>query len=103
MSCNSFVPSGTSYGRRPKANENLKKKIQALQEQERVNQGLQGDLQNVHEQLQELEEIKEQCTALEKINEENAQAIANGEQEIFDQKTPKEETRARVKDPGAEI
>ncbi|KAF2398176.1 hypothetical protein EJ06DRAFT_532550, partial [Trichodelitschia bisporula] len=72
-----------------KANENLKKKIQALQEHEKANAGLRRDLQNAQEQLHELEAIKERCAALEKANEENAQTIANGEQEIFDQKTTK--------------
>jgi protein HOOK3 len=72
-----------------KVNENLKKKIQALQEHEKANTTLRKELQSVQEQLQEHETIKDRCTALEKANEENAQTIANGEQEIFDQKTAK--------------
>jgi protein HOOK3 len=72
-----------------KVNENLKKKIQALQEHEKANTGLRKELQSVQEQLQEHEAIKDRCAALEKANEENAQTIANGEQEIFDQKTAK--------------
>jgi protein HOOK3 len=70
-----------------KANENLKKKIQILQEQEKVNESLHHDVQMMHEQLQEVDSLKDRCVALEKANEENAQTIANGEQEIFDQKT----------------
>jgi protein HOOK3 len=74
---------------RSKANENLKKKIQSLQEQEKVNQSLRHELQLVSDQLQEYEALRDRCTALEKANDENAQTIANGEQEIFDQKTAK--------------
>jgi len=80
-----------------KANENLKKKIQTLQEQERANQALRTNLQNANEQLQELETLRERCAALEKANDENAQTIANGEQEIFDQKTSKRRLEHEVK------
>jgi protein HOOK3 len=73
-----------------KANENLKKKIQALQEHERANASLRRELQGVQEQLLDLDAIRDRCSALEKANEENAQTIANGEQEIFDQKTAKQ-------------
>jgi protein HOOK3 len=74
---------------RSKANENLKKKIQTLQEQEKMNQSLRHELQLVQDQLQEYEALRDRCSALEKANDENAQTIANGEQEIFDQKTAK--------------
>jgi len=74
---------------RAKANENLKKKIQILQEQEKATQTLRHDLQMAQEQLQEYDVLRDRCIALEKANEENAQTIANGEQEIFDQKTAK--------------
>src|SRR5215469_3380828 len=80
-----------------KANENLKKKIQALQEQERANQGLRTNLQSANEQLQELEALRDRCTALETANDENAQTIANSEQEIFDQKTSKKRLEHEVK------
>jgi protein HOOK3 len=72
-----------------KANENLRKKIQTLQEQEKANTVLRHDLQEAQEQLQELDAFRDRCLALEKATEENAQTIANGEQEIFDQKTAK--------------
>lgn len=80
-----------------KANENLKKKIQALQEQERSNQNLRTDLRSANDQLQELEALREKCAALEKASEENAQTIANGEQEIFDQKTSKKRLEHELK------
>jgi protein HOOK3 len=80
-----------------KVNENLKKKIQALQEHEKANTGLRKELQSVQEQLQEHEAVKDRCTALEKANEENAQTIANGEQEIFDQKTAKKRMEHELK------
>ncbi|TID20268.1 hypothetical protein E2P81_ATG07569 [Venturia nashicola] len=73
-----------------KANENLKKKIQALQEHERANASLRRELQGVQEQLSDVDAIRERCSALEKANDENAQTIANGEQEIFDQKSAKQ-------------
>lgn len=72
-----------------KANENLRKKIQILQEQEKATQVLRQDLQIAQEQLQDLDSLRDRCMALEKANDENAQTIANGEQEIFDQKTAK--------------
>jgi protein HOOK3 len=72
---------------RAKANENLRKKIQTLQEQEKSNQVLRHELQQAHEQLQDYDAMRDRCNTLEKAMEENAQTIANGEQEIFDQKT----------------
>ena len=80
-----------------KANENLKKKIQALQEHERSNANLRRDLQGAQEQMQETDMLKERCAALEKASEENAKTIANGEQEIFDQKTAKEHLKHELK------
>ena len=80
-----------------KVNENLKKKIQTLQEQDKSNTSLRHDLQTAQEQLQDLEDVRERCTALEKANEENAQTIANGEQEIFDQKTAKKRLEHELK------
>lgn len=80
-----------------KANENLRKKIQALQEQERSSANLRRDLQGAQEQLQETDDLKDRCAALEKANEENAKTIANGEQEIFDQKTAKEQLKYELK------
>jgi protein HOOK3 len=80
-----------------KANENLKKKIQALQETERQNIQMRKDLQNVQEQLAEVDRLRDRCSALEKANEENAKTIANGEQEIFDQKTAKEQLKYEIK------
>ncbi|GAB7353389.1 hypothetical protein MBLNU459_g3865t1 [Dothideomycetes sp. NU459] len=75
-----------------RANENLKKKIQALQDQEKANSTLKEDLKMANEQLQSMDRLKEQCTVLQKANAENMTTIANGEQEIFDQKT----TRKRM-------
>jgi protein HOOK3 len=80
-----------------KANENLKKTIQALQEQERANASMRRDLQGAQEQLAEVDRLRDRCAALEKANEENAKTIANGEQEIFDQKTAKEQLKYELK------
>ncbi|KAH0157303.1 hypothetical protein KCU82_g9971, partial [Aureobasidium melanogenum] len=73
-------------------NENLKKKIQALQDQEKTNSTLREDLRSANDRLQDLDRLKDQCTTLQKANAENLKLIANGEQEIFDQKT----TRKRI-------
>ncbi|THZ67495.1 hypothetical protein D6C86_00693 [Aureobasidium pullulans] len=73
-------------------NENLKKKIQALQDQEKTNSTLREDLRSANDRLQDLDRLKDQCAALQKANAENLKLIANGEQEIFDQKT----TRKRI-------
>lgn len=72
-----------------KANENLRKKIQTMQEKEKASQALQEDYASLKEQIDELETLREQASALRKANEENMVTIANGEQEIFDQKTSK--------------
>jgi protein HOOK3 len=72
--------------KKTKANENLKKKIQSLQEQESNTKSMRRELQAAQDQLQDYERVHDRCLALEKANEENAQTIANGEQEIFDQK-----------------
>lgn len=70
-----------------KAAENLRKKIQVLQEQEKSAASVRNDLEAMKDQLQEVEVLRERCTQLQKANEESAKAIANGEQTIFDQKT----------------
>jgi protein HOOK3 len=75
----------------------LKKKIQALQEQERTNANMRRDLAGAQEALAETDRLRERCAALEKANEENAKTIANGEQEIFDQKTAKEQLKYELK------
>lgn len=72
-----------------RASENLKKKIQTLQDQEKSNATLKEDLKLANEQLQDLDKLRDQCAALQKANAENLKLIANGEQEIFDQKTSK--------------
>lgn len=72
-----------------RANENLKKKIQTLQDQDRANATLKDDLRLANEQLQDLDRLRDQCAILQKANQENLKTIANGEQEIFDQKTNK--------------
>jgi protein HOOK3 len=80
-----------------KANENLRKKIQSLQETERSNAAMRRDLAGAQEALAETDRLRDRCAALEKANEENAKTIANGEQEIFDQKTAKEALKYELK------
>lgn len=74
-----------------KMNENLKKKIQGLQEQEKANSTLRADLADAVSQLEDLQRIRDRCAALEKANEENSVTIANGEQEIFESKRAKKQ------------
>lgn len=73
--------------RRDKANENLKKKIQTLTEDARDLEFLRNDLREAHEKLKELEKAREACSRLQKSNQEQLETIANGEREIFAQKT----------------
>lgn len=72
-----------------RANENLKKKIQTLQDQEKANATLREDIRLANEQIQELDRVRDHCAILQKANAESMKLIANGEQEIFDQKTNK--------------
>ncbi|KAF2145892.1 uncharacterized protein K452DRAFT_242294 [Aplosporella prunicola CBS 121167] len=85
------------FSQKAKANENLKKKIQSLQEQQKADQALREELSAAQEQLQELEHLREHVLALKKANEENMETIANGEQEIFDQKTAKKRLEHELK------
>lgn len=72
---------------RSKASENLKKKIQTLQESDRINTSLRNDLDAAQEGLRAGKSFKVRCVALQKANEELMKTISNGEQEIFDMKT----------------
>ena len=75
------------YLQKAKAVENLKKKIQTLQDVEKANVTLREDYQSAVEQLPEVDRLKERNAVLQKANEESMETIANTEQEIFDQKT----------------
>lgn len=70
-----------------KASENLKKKIQTLQEADKSNSSLRSDLEDTQEELRALKHFKNQCTALQKRQEELLKTISNQEQEMFDRKT----------------
>lgn len=65
-----------------KANENLKKKIQMLQEHEKANTVLREDLKNAHEQLDDLEKLKQAQAILEKEVIEKKGLIRNQEYQI---------------------
>ena len=80
------------YMQKAKAAENLRKKIQTLQESNKSNASLRQELEDTQEQLRGLQRWKDKCTALQRANDENMKTIANGEQEIFDMKT----TRRRI-------
>lgn len=75
-----------------KANENLKKKIQTLQDSDKSAETLRQEVSTAQQELQALRPLKQKVATLQKMNEENAKTIQNGEQEIFDQKT----TRRRL-------
>ncbi|PNS14459.1 Protein Hook 2 [Sphaceloma murrayae] len=70
-----------------RANENLRKKIQNLQDESKGSVTLREDLKNAQDQLAEMEKWKDRCEKLETSNRENMNIIANAEQEIFDMRT----------------
>ncbi|KAF4556734.1 Hypothetical protein D9617_1g086130 [Elsinoe fawcettii] len=70
-----------------RANENLRKKIQNLQDESKGAATMREDLKNAQEQLADLEKWKDRCERLETTNRENMNIIANTEQEIFDMRT----------------
>ncbi|KAG8625942.1 hypothetical protein KVT40_006343 [Elsinoe batatas] len=70
-----------------RANENLRKKIQNLQDESKGSATLREDLKNAQEQLAEMDKWKDRCERLETTNRENMNIIANTEQEIFDMRT----------------
>lgn len=80
-----------------KASENLKKKIQTLQESDKGNQTIRQELEGAQDEIQRLKIFKERCVALQKANEERLKLIANGEQEIFDQKTTRKRLDHEIK------
>jgi protein HOOK3 len=70
-----------------KANENLHKKIRAMNEAARASDATRQDLQLAREELDELRPFRERCNALEKVNKENLKTIENGEQSLFEEKS----------------
>lgn len=75
-----------------KANDNLRKKIQNLQEADKSNSTLREEIESLQEELRSTRGLREKFAALQKQNEERSKTIANGEQEIFDMRT----TRRRL-------
>lgn len=65
-----------------KANENLKKKIQTLQEQERLNVTLREELKSANERLEELDRLRQVQAGLEKEVIEKKGLIRNQEYQI---------------------
>lgn len=80
-----------------KASENLKKKIQTLQESDKAGVQLREDYEAASEELQQLKPFKERCQRLQRANEENMKTIANVEQEIFDQKATRKRLDHEIK------
>ncbi|KAB8339263.1 hypothetical protein FH972_022196 [Carpinus fangiana] len=80
-----------------KASENLKKKIQTLQESDKAGQNLREDLEAAQEEVVQLRPFKDRCIALQRAYEEQGKTIANGEQEIFDQKTTRKRLDHEIK------
>ncbi|KAF2156208.1 hypothetical protein K461DRAFT_291149 [Myriangium duriaei CBS 260.36] len=70
-----------------RTNENLRKKIQNLQDAERQGAQLREDLRVAQEQLSTLDTLRDRCDALQKANAENMNIIASSEQEIFDMRS----------------
>lgn len=65
-----------------KANENLKKKIQVLQEQDKVNASLREELRLASERLEDLDRLKQMQSSLEKEIIEKKGLIRNQEYQI---------------------
>lgn len=80
-----------------RAVDNLKKKIQLLQDQERQHATMREDLRAAQDQLQELDTLRERCERLQKVNTETRNIISNTEQEIFDQKTKRQRLEHELK------
>jgi len=77
-----------------RANENLRKKIQSLQEASKAAETLGQDLENARRDIQSL---REQCAALQQSNEERQKTIENGEQALSDQRTARKRVDYELK------
>ncbi|KAI9669901.1 MAG: hypothetical protein M1831_006936 [Alyxoria varia] len=82
---------------RSKASENLKKKIQTLQDSEKSSNAVRQENESLREDLQKMKSYKDKCVALQKANEEFSKTIANVEQEIYDQKTTRKRLDHEIK------
>ena len=80
-----------------KASENLKKKIQTLQDSEKSANAVRQENESLREDLQKTKSYKDKCATLQKANEEFSKTIANVEQEIYDQKTTRKRLDHEIK------
>ena len=67
-----------------KAAENLKKKIQTLQESDKTNITLRQDYENAEQELRKLRPLKEKCTSLQRATEESIKTVSNVEQQLYE-------------------
>lgn len=80
-----------------KGMENLRKKVEHLQEQVKVQQGLQQRLQSMTEDQQELDQLRELNGRLKTMNEENMQTLATTEADLFEVKQIKSRLEQELK------
>lgn len=81
-----------------KTNENLKKKINALQEKERSYEKISRENQNFKEQSERIEKLEAKAATFEKAHQESINTISNCEQKIFDQDAQRKVLEFQVKD-----
>ncbi|OJD29562.1 microtubule binding protein hook3 [Diplodia corticola] len=80
-----------------KGMENLRKKVEHLQEQVKVQQGLQQRLQSLTEDQQELDQLREMNGRLKTMNEETMQTLATTEADLFEVKQTKSRLEQELK------
>ncbi|EKG19718.1 hypothetical protein MPH_03031 [Macrophomina phaseolina MS6] len=80
-----------------KGMENLRKKVEHLQEQVKVQQGLQQRLQSMTEDQQELDQLREMNGRLKTMNEETMQTLATTEADLFEVKQTKSRLEQELK------
>ncbi|KAL0259249.1 hypothetical protein SLS55_006754 [Diplodia seriata] len=80
-----------------KGMENLRKKVEHLQEQVKVQQGLQQRLQSLTEDQQELDQLREMNARLKTMNEETMQTLATTEADLFEVKQTKSRLEQELK------
>lgn len=77
-----------------KVNENLKKKIQALQASSKMSEAVTQDLERSQKEILAL---RNECAVLKQSNEEKQRTIENGEQAISDQRTARKRVDHELK------
>ncbi|KAI9724721.1 MAG: hypothetical protein M1828_003590 [Chrysothrix sp. TS-e1954] len=67
-----------------KAAENLKKKIQTLQESDKTNLTLRQDYEAIEQEVRKLRPFKDRCAGLQRAAEESIKTVSNVEQQLYE-------------------